>query len=76
MKGRWCLLVLNVGGFEVGELFQHRPGKYLRKNCFKFFKGCVTLGPKREPLQLLSSEGLNHTGHLVLIAQVGALVSY
>ena len=50
--------------------------KNLRKNCFKFSKSCVTLRPKREPLQLLSSEGVNHTGHLVLIAHVSALVGY
>ena len=42
--------------------------KNLRKNCFKFFKSCVTLRPKRE--------GVNHTGHLVLIAHVSALVGY
>ena len=36
----------------------------------------VTLGPKYEPLQLLLCEGVDHAGHLVLLAHVGALISY
>ena len=50
-------------------------GNGLKKSSFKFFKSCVTLGPKRKPLQLLSHEG-DHAGHLVLLAHVCALVSY
>ena len=46
------------------------------KNCFKFFQSCVTLRPKHEPLQLLLSEGVDHTFHLVLLAFVGALIGY
>ena len=46
------------------------------KNCFKFFQSCVTLRPKHEPLQLLLSEGIDHTVHLVLLAYVGALIGY
>ena len=76
MKGPWCLVVSHAGGVEVSKLFRHRPGKFLQKSSVKFFESCVTLGPKYEPLQLLLCEGVDHAGHLVLLAHVGALISY
>ena len=39
---------------------------HLQKSSFKLVESCVTLGPKREPLQLLACEGVDHAGHLVL----------
>ena len=71
MKGPWCLIILHAGCLEVDKLFRLRQGKYLHKKRFRFFQSCVTLGPKHHPLQLLSSEGIDHPGHLVLLAHMG-----